>query len=505
MFVNIMRSNQRWLMGIISVLVIISFIWFYSDRTQVDRMVSDRVGSIYGRSLTSIEVDRVNRQLRTAGDMGLRNLVSREVIGQGDEIDAVVNHLVVAHQAEAMGIFPSNDEVTDAEQKLEVFQTPSGQFDPTKYAEFVTNYLTPRGFSEDQLAELVREDLQFGKLRSVVDAPVVVSPMDTRLAYEQYSAKTNASVIHLAKSDFAAGIKEPTDDEIKKSFEDQKQQYIQPEKRKVEYVTFALTDEQKKLVGKPKMDALQPLANDAVALLTNLLDNKGKTDFTAAAATAKLPVKQTGDFEKGQFNGLPEASIPGFVQAAFQLTKDNPDSDVPLQTPDAFYDLHLLNVTPPRPLTLEEARPKVVEAIEAERTAAALAAKAEEVRTKVADGLKAGHSFVDAAKDAGQTAQDLPAFSQAEPARMAPDAAVVAETTRELGVGELSKFVPTSTGGLLVFVRSRAGIDEAKFDQRKEMIGMQLEQQKAAFYFTEWLRTSREAANADIIPRSRRS
>ena len=58
MFVNIMRSNQRWLMGVISVLVIISFIWFYSDRTEADRMVSDRVGSIYGRNLTSIEVER---------------------------------------------------------------------------------------------------------------------------------------------------------------------------------------------------------------------------------------------------------------------------------------------------------------------------------------------------------------------------------------------------------------------------------------------------------------
>ena len=440
MFINIMRSNQRWLMGIISVLVIISLFWFYGARTQGDRLSGDRVGSIYGRNLTSIEVERINRQLRTAGEMGLTNLVSREAIGRGDDLDAVVNHLVLVHQAEAMGIYPTDDEVVNAETKLPAFQGPDGNYSAEARNQFIVDTLAPRGFSADQVDDLVREDLQVGKLRSVVEAPVVASPLDTRLAYEQYYTKTNASVVRLATSEFAAGVKEPTDDEIKKAFEDQKQQYIQPEKRKVEYVTLALSDEQKKLVGKPKMDALQPLANQAVTFLTDLLDNKGKTDFAAAAGTANLPVKQTTDFEKNDFAGLPEGSIPGFVQAAFQLTKDSPDSDVPLQTANAFYDLHLLNVTPPRPLTLEEARPKVVQAIKEERTRAALNANAEEIRTKIADGLKAGRSFADAVKEAGQAAQDVPAFSPAEPARTALDASAVAEASRELGVGELSKF-----------------------------------------------------------------
>ena len=322
MFINTMRSNQRWLMGVISVLVIISFIWFYSDRTQVDRMVSDRVGSIYGRALTSIEVDRVDRQLQTAADLGLRNLVSGEAIGRGDKLDAVVNHLVIAHQAEAMGILPTNDEVEAAVQKVTLFQTPSGQFDPTKYAEFVSDKLTPRGFSEDQMDELVRQDIQFGKLREIVDAPVVVSPQDARLAYEQYYAKTNASVIRLKESDFAAGIKEPTDDEIKKYYDDQKDQYIQPEKRKVAYVKFGLTDDQKKLVGKPKMDALQPLANQAFALVSDLLDNKGKTDLATAAAKAGVPVKETPDFEKAQPGVLPEASISGLRAGGVQAHEE---------------------------------------------------------------------------------------------------------------------------------------------------------------------------------------
>lgn len=504
MFVNIMRSNQRWLMGIISVLVIISFIWFYSDRTQADRIVSDHVGTIYGRNLSSFEVERIERQLRTAAELGLVNLVNRDVTGRGDELERIVNHLVIAHEAGEMGIYPTDDEVVNAEMKLSAFQGPDGTYSAEVRNQFILDKLSPRGFSAGQVDDLVREDLQFGKLRALVDAPVVFSPLEGRLAYEQHFATTNASVIRLAQGDFTAGAAEPTDDEVKKYFDEQKGQYVQPEKRKVAYAKFGLTDEQKKLVGKPKMDALQPLANGAVALLTDLLDSKAKSDFAATAAQANATVKETPEFEVTQTTGLEEASIPGFARAAFKLTKNDPDSDVPLQTPDGFYDLHLVSIVPARPLMLDEARPKVIAAIKEERVRAAVAAKGEEIRAKVADGLKAGRSFADAAKDAGQTVQDIPGYSQAEPPRGTSDGESVTETTQELGVGELSKFVPTAAGGLLVYVRTREGIDEVKFDQQKELLGLRMEQQKAAYYFSEWLRVARNASNADIVPRSRR-
>lgn len=504
MFVNIMRSNQRWLMGIISVLVIISFIWFYSDRTQVDRIVSDKVGKIYGRNLGRTEVERILRQLSIARGLGLVNMVNLDPMGRGDQLDEVVNHLVMAHKAEEMGIYPSDDDVLEAIKKLPVFQSDGGQFDVNKYNQFVSERLAPGGFSEGQLEELVRRDIQFARVHAIVDAPVVVSPVETRLAYDERYAKTDASVIRFKTSDFAAGVAEPTEDEIKKAFDNAKEQYIQPEKRKVQYVKFALSDEDKKLTGKAKMDKLKPLADQAVALLSELLDNK-QEDFATAAKKLNTTVKETPEFEQSQTTGFEEASIPGFAQAAFQLTQAEPDSNVPLQepnafAPDAYYDLHLAGVVPVRPLTLDEARPKVVQALKDERAKAALSAKAEEVRTKIADALKAGKSFADAAKDAGQTAQEVPAYSAAEPARTAPDAATIAQATSDLGAQELSKFVPTDAGGLLVYVRDRTGVDQAKFAQQEGMVAMRLSRMKSGFYFSEWLRVSRDAADVEVVP-----
>lgn len=522
--VNLMRTNQRWLMIVISVLVLVSFIWFYSDRTHSDGLGTDRVGKIYGRSLTVTELQRTERQLRIAEELGLIHLTQREIFEGGDMNAAAINDLVIQHEAERMNLYPTDDEVADAELKMAAFQGSNGEFDPAKKDEVMTDRLTPNGFSANQLDDLVRQDLQVAKLREIVDAPVVVSPLEVRRYFERGYVKTDASVIRLQKADFTAAVPEPTADEIKKYYDEQKDRFTQPERRKVQYVKFGLDDAQKKLAGKERMDALKPLADQAVQFLEQLLEQKGgagaglkpgdkdaagsaeqkaRENFAAAAAAARLTAKETSEFEETQAPSGEEGAIPGFAPAAFKLSKSSPDSDVPLQTTDAFYDLHLSGLVPERPLTLDEARPKIAAAIKDERATAAVAAKAEEIRNKIVDALKAGHPWAEAAKAAGQTPQDAPAFSLAEPARALPDASAVAGAAQELGTGELSKFVPTGTGGLLVFVLGRQGIDEAKFAKDKEMVATNLRRQKASYFFYEWLRASRDAAGAEISSRLR--
>ena len=502
MMVNLMRSHQRWLWIVISVLVGISFISFYSNRTQTDAVGTDRVGKIYGHTLTASEIQKTERQVRVAAELGLMHLTQREIFGGGDLVDAAVNNLIIQHEADRMNIYPTDDEVADAELKLAVFAGPDGQFDLAKQKEVMNERLVPYGFSANQLDDLVRQDLQVAKLRQIVDTTAVITPLEVRRYYERLYAKTEASVIRFQKADVLATLPEPTDEDIKKYYADQKDRFIQPEKRKVQYVRFGFDDAQKKLTGKERMDALTPLGNQAVQFLEKLLDQKGKEDFAATAAADKLVVKETADFDE-ETPGAEEAAIQGFAPAAFKLRKDNPDSDVPLQTADAFYDLHLSAVVPARPLTLDEARPQVIAAIKDERATAALAAKAEEARTKIEASLKAGKTLPEAAKEAGQTVQELAPFAEAEPAQGVPDAASVASTAQALDKGELSKFEPTGTGGILVYVRNRQGIDDALFEKQKPMLTRNLQRQKEAFYFYEWLQSSREAANVQIDGRLR--
>ena len=496
MIVNLMRTNQRWMMMIISILVIISFIWFFSNRAQYDRMGNDRVGSVYGRSLSNTDFERTIRQLRTAEDLGLSSLTAPEVFSPRDLISSAMNYIVLTHEASKLGIEPTDAEVDEASKKIPAFQAPGGGgFDPVRYADFVDKKLGPRGFSDRQVDELVRADLQIGKLRQVVDAPELVSPVEVRLAYETAFTKTEASVIRLQKAAFAAAVN-PTEEDIKKYFDGQKNNLKHPEKRKISYVVFGLDETQSKLAGKERVEAMKPKAEAAEKFIEALADGKGKADFNALAAEAKTPVKESPEFEETALNG-PEASIPRFAETSFHLTKDEPNSDV-IDTPTAYYILHLASVTPEKPMTLDEARPKIIAALKDERAQVALAAKAEEIRTKIVAALKAGKPIAEAAKDAGETAQDLPAFSLAEPSNGFADAEEIRDAATELNAGELSKLVNTPDGGALVYVRTREGVDEKSFDEKKEMISNSLRMRKERYAFMEWLRAQREAANVHL-------
>ncbi len=501
MMVNLMRSNQRWLMIVVSVLVLISFLYYFSNSSRIERLGGDRAGTIYGRNLTVAELQRADRQLVTAGELGLSHVYAQEFI-QGGLNDALVDQYVMQHQADAYGILPTAEEVDEAAQKIVAFRGPDGNFDPARKDAFIADKLNPRGFTEGQVVDLVRRDLQFAKLRQILDSTVVVTPAEVRTRYELTNAQTETSVIRFKNADFLAGT-DPNEDDIKKAYDAQKDEYQQPERRKVQYVRFGLDDEQKKLIGKARMDALTPLRDQAVSFLGKLNDAKGKEDFAVLAKAANLPVKETAEFEQAQ-PGPEESAINGFAAAAFRLTPQDPDSDPPLRSPlqasEAFYVLHLSGVTPVRPLTLEEARPKIVATLKDERARAALSAKAEEVRSKIVEALKAGKSFAEAAKDAGQTADSLPAFALGNPP---PDLREVVGAAAELPVGDLSKFLPEADGGALVYVRARSGVDDAQFEKVKDGLTLRLRYQKTEAAFEEWLRSSKQAANAKITAQLR--
>ena len=94
-------------------------------------------------------------------------------------------------------------------------------------------------------------------------------------------------MVKLNLADFAAKI-QVSDDDIKKAFEQNLDAYKSEEKRGVKFVTFALTDEEKKLKGKDRVPALQQLSNSVQDFMQALQEKGAK--FDDVAAKFKLPV-----------------------------------------------------------------------------------------------------------------------------------------------------------------------------------------------------------------------
>src|SRR5262249_12872743 len=261
-----------------------------------------------------------------------------------------------------LGLRPSASEVADVVRKLPAFQGDSG-FDINKFNEFVQNGLAPLGLSEDHIEQLVRDQISLNELQKLLAAGVSVPKGELDENFQRGYDKLNVSVIRFHAADFDKDIK-INDEDVQKYYDAHKAELKTDEKRKVEFVQLTLNEEEKKLEGKQRIEALQKLADRATDFTQALLE-KG-ADFKQAAAKFQLQVHETGEFTAAE----PDPQLKGDRQlgaAAFKLSAEEPHSDA-VQVADGFFVFHLTGKTEARPLTLEEAKTKIVDALKKTRS-----------------------------------------------------------------------------------------------------------------------------------------
>src|SRR5476649_2209946 len=338
------RKNQRWLMIIIATLVIISFAWFY-NRADLEKINRDVVARMYGRPVRNADLERVRNMMGLAQQLGLRNLTSQEFLDR----DYAWNALVLAHEAIRLDLDPSDVEIAEAIKTLPSFQT-GGAFDPAKYGTFLSDSPTLRGFNQKQLETVVRADLQFARVRQMLDASATVSSDEVRALYDEIHSKVELMVARLKLADFAAGVT-VGDDDVKKFFEDQKNKasLMVDARRKVKYIVLSLTDDEKKLPPAEKRKALQTIADQMESLSQAMQETGANFDKIAAGLNLTEKVKETPEFDRESVTKLPEANVQGFMQSALGLTPENPAGDV-LQGAETFHFVVLSGYTPARAL-----------------------------------------------------------------------------------------------------------------------------------------------------------
>ncbi|MEO5719048.1 MAG: SurA N-terminal domain-containing protein [Chthoniobacterales bacterium] len=501
-----MRKHHKVLMIIITVLVCISFSWYW-NKSDFSQMGEASVGTIYNRSVPQAEFQRNVRLLRLGSQLGMRDLLMELTSGAQTENDAFErfswNLMILRHEAQQLGIKPTTSEIAEEIKALPAFHGENG-FDVSRYTTFVDQALAPMGFSEAQVEELAADQIILKKVKSVLSAGVNVPEKEMRSDFEQAYAKMDVGVVHFSSADIAKDVT-VTDDEIAKYYEAQKAQLKTDEKRKVKFVEFGLTDEQEKLTGKQRIDVLQKLA-DAANDFTDALQVQG-ADFDQVVAKFKLTPKETGEFSKESPD--PQlAGTPMLVTAAFALTKEAPNSDA-IQTKNGFDLLHLVQAEPSRPLTAEEARPKIVEELKKRNAQQLLAMKAAGVAAKLRDEMKSGKSIAEAAAAAGATIEKLPAFSLADgpipgaapepeaspvPKNENPEMPSIKRATSGLSAGEVSDFVGTKDGGLLVILEKRETLNPAEYEKARATLEDRALDNQSQVVFYEWLRERRREA-----------
>jgi hypothetical protein len=409
---------------------------------------------------------------------------------------------VLNHEVKRLGIKPTSTEIAAFVKTLRPFQGEQG-FDANKYMEFAQTRLPALGFTDAQLEEVVSDQLALNRVKDLLGTGLHVAESETREYYEKAYGKIHVAVVRLREEDLQKDVN-ITDEEIAKHYEAKKAELKSEEKRRVEFATFALSEAEKKLEGKERVDALQKAANRANDFVQAMLE-KGAS-FGEVALRFQAPLSATGEFTAAAPD--PQlATAPQLAQYAFQLSEKEPISDA-IQSPDGFYVLHLLAINAARPLTLEEAKPKIVETLKKARLRQLVSAKGAEIARLIREAINAGTPLEATLNQAGVKADRIAPFSIFEVAPPkpeekkddAPDLSMIKSSVREVKEGEATEFVYSGNGGFVAVVEKREPADPAGYAAAKTEFEKNYLQNKRAAIFDEWLRDRRQAANLQGPP-----
>ena len=491
--IKILRKHRNWLMIVIAVLALPFCLYFVKSDTSLIR--SDEFARLYGRKISISEARWDARLFQLSRVLGMSELHGLAPGAGTDDQKLpafIINLLVLRHEAERLGISPSKDEIVEAVRNFPALQGPNG-FDPAKYDQVEQNVLPAFGFTNEQLEQVARDELCLKRIKELVVSGVTLPESEVKSDYQERYGKNFVSVVRVHGADFLKDIK-VSDDDVKKYYEAHKNDLRTEEKRKVEFVRLALSDEQKKLKDKERIDALQKLADRANDVSQALLE-KG-ADFHQVAAKFQLPVETTGEFTMSAPDPKLKAD-PQLHQAAFKLTPQEPNSD-PIQTADGFAIVHLAGVVEARPLTLDEARPKVVDQIKTDRSREMATAKGRKAAETLQNGLKAGQPFQSTLAQAGVKAEKMEPFTLADesdaknpadkPKEESMDVRMLKNVASQLQPGEVSDFVPWTDGGFIVLVEKREPPDPAKYQETRATLEKNYLENAREYVFMEWLR-----------------
>src|SRR5205809_1098899 len=503
---KLLRRHKDWLMIVIAILAI-PFIFYFVQRPDYGAIRADQFARIYDRNVSTLEAQQIARLLSLAQALGMSDFVRTMTAGAGFNqnqaaVQFIVNLLVLRHEADRLGLRPSASEIADVVRKLPAFQGDSG-FDINKFNDLVQNGLAPLGLSEEHIEQLVRDQISLNEIQDLLAAGVSLPKSELDENFQRGYDKLYVSVIRFRSADFDKDIK-INDEDVQKYYEAHKSELKTGENRKVEFVQLTMNEEEKKLTGKERIETLQKLADRATDFTQALLGEGA--DFKQAAAKFQLPVHETAEFTAAE----PDPRLTGEKQlgvAAFKLSAQEPHSDA-VQVADGFYILHLTGKTEARPLTAEEAKPKIVDALKKARARELMSTKGAELVQQLREAKKSGQRIEAVIEKAGVKPEKLAAFSLIEEEseksegdeqkKQSPELLTIKEAVALLNPGDATEFMPSGIDGLIAILQKREPLGDASAGAKKAVFEKRILENKQRIVLVEWLRDRQQAAGLEF-------
>lgn len=493
------RHHRGAFLIILTVVIIISFTFMggYTRSGGNTGAPTDRAFTIYGRDYTIAEMQRSQRLFELSRMLGMYQFGLELVMASyqhqtrdSSPVDFTFNLLVLKQKMNDLGIEPSDAEALEGLQKLQAFQK-DGKFDPAQAA-IVEENLGPYGFRSSDLLELVKYDIGFRKMKELITKNYTPSQLASDKRYASMYQTIKASTIAFALDQFKKDAK-VEDEEVKKAYEEKKENYMTPEQRVIRYVFFEKPADLEKIEDEAERNKRTADFTETVRLFYAETD-KPDANLEALAAAQKLKVETTELFAE---DAPPEPlkEIDALVSTAFGLdATEQPISD-PIQTDKGYYFAEVIKVEEPKQQELAEVQDKIRETLTDQKAKEAMATAVNDTREALTAGLKEGKKLEDLVKEKNLTLSPLPEFSPNMPPADLANAYDIAREAEGAAAGSVTKPIPTENGVLLVVVNDKELRKREEGDTTREGVQTSLVTNEREQIFRAWFARQKEDAN----------
>jgi peptidyl-prolyl cis-trans isomerase D len=431
----------------------------------------DAVATVNGETITRRQYqDRFQGYLEmySRGNQGRLTPELAEQLGLPQRVvDELVTEAAVAQRAEKEGLGLSDEEFNAAVHVMREFQE-NGRFSMERYRRF----LQMRGVEAEQ--EL-RRFLTLRKIQRLIVGGVRVTDGEVEQAWglRRDEVRTSWALVELGPLVTAATA---SDDELAEYLKTHGEEFTQPERRKVQYVTLVAKDfaprpsdaEIEKYYTEHLKDYETPRQLQASHVLVRVgetggseAEDKAREKIAAVIKRAKAGEdfaklarevsEDPGSKDKGGDLGWVSAGtmVPQFEQALFALKKGEVSPE-PVRTPFGFHAIKVSDVREASRKPLKEVAPQIRDRLAADVADRAARAKADEIRP----ALQTAKDFMAEARKLNLTPIETTMSKLGRPPAMPglPPTDTLEEAAFALAVGGVTTPVNTPAGWVVLKV-----------------------------------------------------
>ncbi|MDI1314087.1 peptidyl-prolyl cis-trans isomerase [Prosthecobacter sp.] len=416
------------------------------------------------------------------------------IIPSSGGLDSFANLFVARQLMEDLGIRPSNEEARAALEKLPALQN-NGKFDVSR-GQMLEQLASSMGFDSEALLDIMKDSIGLRKLQDLVTKSYTASPLAAEKQYASSYQTVKGGKITFETEAFKKTAT-VTDDEIKKYYEENKENYKTVEKRAVSYVFFEKAKDLDKKPLEERQKAESAVVERVNAFNALTTDQKSRKTFAEAAAATKEKVETVPAFAQGS---PPEAlkTENNLLDLIFARPKDSTSPAEAVEGDKGWYVFDVTKIEEPKQQTLAEVTAKIKEVLVGQKADEARTKAVNEARLALIEGLKSGKKIDELVKAQKLTLESLPDIDTANPPTEVPNSFLIGQEAAKTAVGSISHAVDFDKGTLLIYVsakelRKRPDAVELRKNQVES-----LSDQERMSLFQAWFKKQHEAARIVI-------